>query len=51
VIAFFHFLLVKPNKMYGMKQAFFRTNAANLCNLFGTLIVALIIVYVQVSLY
>jgi hypothetical protein len=50
VIAFFHFLFVKPNKLYGMQQAFFRSNAANLINLFSTFIIAFIVIYFQVSL-
>ena len=49
LIAFFHFLLVKPNKLYGMKQAFFRSNGPNLVNLFATVIIMLAVFYLMVS--
>lgn len=47
VVAFFHFLFIKPNKLFGMQQAFFRTNAPNLISLFTTVIMVFVVIYVQ----
>jgi len=47
IIAMFHFLLTKPNKFYGLQQAFYRQNAPNLCNLLATVIVAFVVIYFQ----
>lgn len=49
IIALFHFMFTKPNKLYGLQQAFYRQNAPNLCNLIATVIVALVVIYFQVS--
>jgi protein transport protein SEC61 subunit alpha len=51
IIALFHFLLTKPNKFYGLQQAFYRQNAPNLSNLIATIIVAMVVIYFQVSFY
>jgi len=47
IIALFHFLLTKPNKLYGLQQAIYRQNAPNLCNLFATVIVTFVVIYFQ----
>lgn len=45
IIALFHFLLTKPNKMYALQYAFFRQNAPNICNLMATVVVVLVVIY------
>merc|ERR1719465_220336 len=47
IIATFHFVITKPNKLYGLQQAFYRQNAPNLCNLFATAIVMMVVIYFQ----
>ena len=49
IIALFHFILTKPNKMYALQQAFYRQNAPNISNLIATVIVVFIVIYFQVS--
>lgn len=49
IIALFHFLLTKQNKLYAIQQAFYRQNAPNISNLIATVIVVLIVIYFQVS--
>lgn len=50
VIAFFHFLLTKENKLNALYLGLFRPNAANISNLLTTIIVLLVVVYYQVSI-
>lgn len=50
VIAFFHFLLTKENKLNALYLGLFRPNAANITNLLTTIIVLLVVVYYQVSI-
>lgn len=50
VIALFHFLLTKSNKIYALQYAFYRQNAPNLSNLLATVIIVLVVIYFQVSL-
>jgi protein transport protein SEC61 subunit alpha len=45
VIAFLHFLWTKENKLNALYLGLFRSNAANLMNLFTTIIVLLIVIY------
>jgi len=47
IIAFFHFMLVKSDKIDGIYKAFYRQNAPNLLNLIATVFVILIVVYFQ----
>jgi protein transport protein SEC61 subunit alpha len=47
IIAAFHFLMTKPNPVYGLYQAFQRQNAPNLANLLATVLVCFIVVYFQ----
>jgi protein transport protein SEC61 subunit alpha len=49
VIALFHFLLTKSNKVYALQYAFYRQNAPNLSNLLATIMIVLVIIYFQVS--
>ena len=50
IIALFHLLITKPNKLGALQQAFYRQNAPNLLNLIATVIVFLIVIYFQVSI-
>jgi protein transport protein SEC61 subunit alpha len=45
VIALFHFLLTKSNKIYALQYAFYRQNAPNLSNLLATVMVVLVVIY------
>jgi len=45
VIALFHFLITKPDKLQALKLAFYRQNAPNLLSLISTLIVVLVVIY------
>lgn len=47
IIALFHFLLTKQNKLYALQQAFWRQNAPNLSNLLATILVTLVVIYFQ----
>lgn len=47
VVALFHFIFVKDNKLWGIKQAFFRSNATNLVQMVTTLVAAMGVIYVQ----
>ena len=49
IIALFHFLCTKQNKIYALQSAFYRQNAPNISNLIATVIVVLIVIYFQVS--
>lgn len=50
IIALFHFLLTKQNKLNALQQAMWRQNAPNISNLLATIIVVLVVIYFQVSL-
>lgn len=47
IIALFHFLLTKPNKLLAIQQAFYRANAPNISNLLATILVVLVVIYFQ----
>jgi len=47
VIAFFHLLLTRSDKTRALKEAFYRSNLPNLSNLFATLLVFLVVIYLQ----
>jgi len=47
IIALFHSLIVKPNKLNAIEHAFFRPTGSNLSNLIATIIVFLIVIYFQ----
>ncbi len=47
VIAFFHFLITRSNKLEAIGKAFYRSSAPNLLNLIATVVVILVVVYFQ----
>jgi protein transport protein SEC61 subunit alpha len=49
IIALFHFLLTKQNKLSALQQAFYRQNAPNISQLLATILVVLVVIYFQVS--
>jgi protein transport protein SEC61 subunit alpha len=47
IIALFHLLITKPNKLTALKEAFYRQNLPNLVNLFSTALVFCVVIYFQ----
>lgn len=47
VIALFHLLITRSNKIRALKEAFFRQNLPNLTNLMATILVFLVVIYFQ----
>jgi protein transport protein SEC61 subunit alpha len=47
IIALFHFLLTKQNKLTALQQAMWRQNAPNISNLLATIVVVLVVIYFQ----
>jgi len=47
VVATFHFLASRPNKLSALRDAFYRSSAPNLTNLFATVLVFFIVIYFQ----
>jgi len=47
VVALFYLLMTKPDKGKALKEAFYRSNLPNMTNLFATVLVFLIVIYVQ----
>jgi len=47
VIAFFHLLFTKSDKLSALRESFYRSNAPNLTNLMATVLVFLIVIYFQ----
>lgn len=47
IIAFFHFLITKSNKIEALQKGFYRQNAPNMFNLIATAVVILVVVYFQ----
>jgi protein transport protein SEC61 subunit alpha len=47
VIAFFYLLITRQNKFAALREAFYRRNLPNLTNLMATIIVFLVVIYVQ----
>ena len=45
IIAFFHFLITKKNKSEAFRLAFFRRSSPNLIQLFSTLVIMLLVMY------
>jgi len=50
VIALFHLLATRQDKVRGLREAFYRQNLPNLMNLLATILVFAIVIYFQVSL-
>lgn len=51
VIALFHLLATRTDKVRGLREAFYRQNLPNLMNLLATIFVFGIVIYFQVWLY
>ena len=47
LIAFFHLMITRQNKMKALKEAFYRTNLPNLSNLLATVLIFLIVIFFQ----
>merc|ERR1711959_329120 len=47
VIALFHLLITRPDKIRALKEAFYRQNLPNLTNLLATILVFLVVIYFQ----
>merc|ERR1711985_221235 len=47
VIALFHLLITRTDKVLALKEAFYRQSAPNLTNLFATILVFFIVIYFQ----
>ncbi|KAG2249379.1 hypothetical protein Bca52824_089007 [Brassica carinata] len=47
VIALFHMLITKSNKVAALRQAFYRKNLPNVTNLLATVLIFLIVIYFQ----
>merc|ERR1719181_148506 len=47
IVATFHFLASRPDKIYALREAFYRQSAPNLTNLFATMLVFFIVIYFQ----
>ena len=47
IVALFHLLLTRNDKQRALKEAFYRSNLPNLMNLFSTLIIFGIVIYLQ----
>mmetsp|Transcript_9516 Transcript_9516/g.14130 ORF Transcript_9516/g.14130 Transcript_9516/m.14130 type:complete len:474 (+) Transcript_9516:93-1514(+) len=47
IVASFHFLVSKSDKVSALKEAFYRQSAPNLTNLFATVLVFFIVIYFQ----
>jgi hypothetical protein len=49
IIALFHLLITRTDKVRALKEAFYRQNLPNVTNLLATVLVFLIVIYFQVS--
>lgn len=47
VIALFHFLITRDDKVRALKDAFYRTNMPNITNLLATVLVFVVVIYFQ----
>jgi protein transport protein SEC61 subunit alpha len=45
IVALFHFLVTKPNKIQGLRDAFYRVHAPNLMSLLSTVFIFFIVIY------
>jgi hypothetical protein len=50
IIALFHLLATRQDKVRGLREAFYRQNLPNLMNLLATVAVFAIVIYFQVSI-
>lgn len=49
VIALFHLLITRSDKVRALKEAFYRNNLPNVTNLLSTIVIFLIVIYFQVT--
>merc|ERR1719223_1870590 len=47
IIALFHMLISKSDKVFALKEAFYRQNAPNITSLFATVLVFFVVLYFQ----
>ena len=47
IVALFHLLATKPDKVRALNEAFYRSNLPNLMNLLATIVVFLVVIYFQ----
>jgi protein transport protein SEC61 subunit alpha len=47
IIAFFHLMFVRSNKLVALKEAFYRDNLPNLSNLMATILIFAVVIYMQ----
>jgi protein transport protein SEC61 subunit alpha len=47
IIALFHLLITRTDKVRGLKEAFYRSNLPNLTNLMATVLIFLVVIYFQ----
>jgi len=47
ILALFHLLITRPNKISALNEAFYRTHAPNCMNLLATVVIFLIVIYFQ----
>ena len=45
IVALFHLLLTRPNKVAALYTSFYRSNAPNLNNLFATILIFFVVIY------
>lgn len=50
VIALFHLLITRSDKVRALKEAFYRPNLPNITNLLATILIFLVVIYFQVRL-
>ncbi len=48
IVALFHLLITRSDKVKGLKEAFYRQNLPNVTNLLATVVVFLVVIYFQV---
>ena len=51
VVALFHMLITKPDKISALQQAFYRSQLPNINNLLATVFVFLVVIYFQVRFF
>ena len=51
IIALFHLLATRTDKVRGLREAFYRQNLPNLMNLMATVFVFAVVIYFQVGWY
>ena len=49
IVALFHLLITRKDKVKGLQDAFYRPNLPNVTNLLATVVVFLVVIYFQVS--